>query len=59
MEIVTIKGFGSGLGELAIAFAIDESLPEWQYLAIIKRKTDGFLRYKFRFKFDALIYIIR
>jgi len=35
MEIVTIKGFGSGLGALAIAFAIGESLPEWQYLAII------------------------
>lgn len=28
MEIVTIKGFGSGLGALAIAFAIGEQLPD-------------------------------
>lgn len=35
MEIVTIKGFGSGLGALAIAFAIGESLPDWQHLAVI------------------------
>lgn len=35
MEIVTIKGFGSGLGALAIAFAVGESLPDWQHLAVI------------------------
>jgi len=35
MEIVTIKGFGSGLGALAIAFAIGESLRDWQHLVII------------------------
>ena len=35
MEIVTIKGFGSGLGALAIAFAVDEHLPQWQHLVII------------------------
>lgn len=35
MEIVTIKGFGAGLGALAIAFAIGESLPDWQHLAVI------------------------
>lgn len=35
MQIVTIKGFGSGLGALAIAFAIGEHLPQWQHLAII------------------------
>ena len=35
MEIVTIKGFGSGLGALAIAFAVGESLPAWHHLAII------------------------
>ncbi len=33
MEIVTIKGFGSGLGALAIAFAVGEPWPHWQYLA--------------------------
>lgn len=27
MEIVTIKGFGSGFGALAIAFAVGEQLP--------------------------------
>lgn len=35
MEIVTIKGFGSGIGALAIAFAVGEHLPDWQHLAII------------------------
>ncbi len=35
MEIVTIKGFGSGLGALAIAFAVGEHLPNWQHMAII------------------------
>lgn len=35
MEIVTIKGFGSGLGALAIAFAVGEHLPDWQHLAVI------------------------
>ncbi len=35
MEIVTIKGFGSGLGALAIAFAVGEHLPDWQHVAII------------------------
>ena len=35
MEIVTIKGFGSGLGALTIAFAIGEQLPSGQHLVII------------------------
>lgn len=35
MEIVTIKGFGSGLGALTIAFAVGESLPQWYHLAIL------------------------
>ena len=35
MEIVVIKGFGSGFGALVIAFAIGESLPHWQYLTVI------------------------
>ena len=35
MEIVTIKGFGSGFGALAIAFAVGEQLPNWQHIAII------------------------
>ena len=35
MEIVTVKGFGSGLGALAIAFAIGEELPDWQHLTAI------------------------
>ena len=33
--LITIKGFGSGLGALAIALAIGEHLPQWQHLAII------------------------
>lgn len=35
MEIVTIKGFGSGLGALAIAFAIGEQLPDIKNIFII------------------------
>lgn len=35
MQIVTIKGFGSGLGALAIAFCIGEQVPQWQHLAVI------------------------
>lgn len=35
MQIVTIKGFGSGLGAFAIAFTIGEHMPQWQHLAII------------------------
>ncbi len=33
--MITIKGFGSGLGALSIALAIGEHLPQWQHLAII------------------------
>ena len=35
MEIVTIKGFGSGIGALCIALAIGETFPDWQHLVII------------------------
>lgn len=35
MEIVTIKGFGSGLGALAIAFAVGEHLPDLQHITFI------------------------
>ena len=35
MEIVTIKEFGSGLGALAIAFAIGEQLPDIKNIFII------------------------
>lgn len=35
MEIVTIKGFGSGLDALAIAFAVGECLPDLRHIAII------------------------
>ena len=35
IEGVTIKGFGSGIGALAIALAIGESLPDWRHLAVI------------------------
>lgn len=35
MEIVTIKGFGSGLGALAIAFAVGEHLPDMQHITFI------------------------
>jgi drug/metabolite transporter (DMT)-like permease len=32
MEIVTIKGFGSGFGALCIAWCVKESFPHWQYI---------------------------
>lgn len=35
MEIVTIKGFGSGFGALAIALAIGDHLPAWQHIIVI------------------------
>lgn len=35
MEIVTIKGFGSGLGSLCIALSVGESFPHWQYLPAV------------------------
>ena len=35
MQIVTIKGFGSGAGALVIALVIGEAFPDWKYLAII------------------------
>ena len=35
MQIVTVKGFGSGLGALAIALALGEAFPAWKYLVII------------------------
>lgn len=35
MEIVTIKGFASGLGALLIAICIGESFPLFQHIAII------------------------
>ena len=35
MQIVTIKGFGSGFGALCIALAIGETFPGWQHLVII------------------------
>jgi drug/metabolite transporter (DMT)-like permease len=35
MEIVTIKGFGSGLGALCIALSVGESFPQWQYLPAV------------------------
>ena len=35
MEIVTIKGFGSGIGALCIALVIGETFPDWQHLVII------------------------
>lgn len=33
LEIVVIKGFGSGLGSLVIALALGEGLPDWGYAA--------------------------
>ena len=33
LEIVVIKGFGSGLGSLAIAFMVGETLPAFLYIA--------------------------
>lgn len=35
MEIVTVKGFGSGLGALCIALAVGESFPGWRYVGIL------------------------
>lgn len=32
LEIVVIKGFGSGIGSLVIAFAIGERLPQFRYI---------------------------
>lgn len=32
MQIVMVKGFGSGLGSLLIAFTIGENLPQSKYL---------------------------
>lgn len=32
MEIVTIKGFGSGFGSLCIALCVGETFPQWQYV---------------------------
>ena len=34
-EIVTVKGLGSGLGAMVIAFAIGERFPEFSYIAVI------------------------
>ena len=34
-EIVTIKGLGSGLGAMVIAFAISEQFPKLSYIAVI------------------------
>ncbi len=35
MQIVTVKGFGSGLGALGIALAIGEGFPAWRHFAIL------------------------
>jgi drug/metabolite transporter (DMT)-like permease len=35
MEIVTVKGFGSGLGALCIALSLGEAFPAWKHLAIL------------------------
>lgn len=35
MEIVIIKGFGSGLGALCIALCVGESFPLWQYIPAV------------------------
>lgn len=35
MEIVTVKGFGSGLGALSIALSLGEAFPMWRHLAIL------------------------
>ena len=35
MQIVTIKGFGSGAGALVIALVIGEAFPAWKYLTVI------------------------
>ena len=43
LEIVVLKGFGSGLGSLAIAFAVGESLPALPY--VLGSLLLGFLAY--------------
>lgn len=43
LEIVVLKGFGSGLGSLAIAFAVGESLPALPY--VLGTLVLGFLAY--------------
>src|SRR5574344_490042 len=35
MEIVIIKGFGSGLGALLIALSVGEDFPRWQYVPVV------------------------
>lgn len=35
MQIVTVKGFGSGLGALCIALSLGEAFPAWKLLAIL------------------------
>lgn len=35
MEIVTVKGFGSGLGALLIAVCVGSEFPSLQHIAII------------------------
>lgn len=35
MEIVTVKGFGSGLGTLCIALSLGEAFPMWRHLFIL------------------------
>ena len=34
-EIVTVKGFGSGLGALSIALSLGEAFPMWRHLVIL------------------------
>ena len=43
LQIVVVKGFGSGLGALIIAFAIGEHLPEFRY--IVYAMLVGFVAY--------------
>ncbi|MBR5519831.1 MAG: DMT family transporter [Clostridia bacterium] len=43
LEIVVIKGFGSGLGALVVAFVVGESLPYWGY--IVCALLVGFVSY--------------
>jgi drug/metabolite transporter (DMT)-like permease len=35
MQIVTVKGFGSGLGALCITLSLGEAFPAWKHLAIL------------------------
>ena len=35
MQIVTVKGFGSGLGALCIALSLGETFPMWKHLAVL------------------------